>query len=648
MTMQIYFFLVQKFFNKYVQIFCAAIVAMNMQKNTRCDACDITYQSTNSLKRHNNQIHSDHPDYQCPKCSKRLGGKLELEKHMQTHDTDNFFKSVCGFCGKKSKTEESHSNHIKYNHTKERVHKCNICPKVFPYKSALESHKSGHENETKPLEKYLDCDQCPQKLKTKLTLGIHKMMHAGITPYGCDFCEKKFRQSAHKRTHQRNVHMASVDKPFKCNQCSKSYSSSSERNRHQKYHLKRSVQCSICEMHFKNIKTHTKNIHKEKEKYVGCRTCADVFASQGLRKQHEKTHIQEKELQCPSCNYKTSLPTNLKIHTRIHTQERPFKCKQCDFSSATGGTMTGHVQRIHKKNKWVRCQICLKEIKQQTYKRHMSDHLDEPKFKCYVCDKRFKRSSHKYLHEATHENPTSSSAKRVRKEVQCTDCGNILKGSLSLKSHKLSQHTTERPHKCSICPKLFPSENTRNMHERIHTEQILHCTVCNKQCPNRPSLVRHKRSVHKAVMFDCQICDQKFRTASGFQKHNLQHKENETEKDECDLCGDQFTDERSLKLHKDAQHKQITHACPKCGFKLKYKMQLKLHLETHNESGNKNVECDLCDDKFSTRAYMKLHRKSRHMGYTHNCIQCDVKFLWKVSLVSHMKANHGGTVQKTI
>ena len=95
-----------------------------------------------------------------------------------------------------------------------------------------------------------------------------------------------------------------------------------------------------------------------------------------------------------------------------------------------------------------------------------------------------------------------------------------------------------------------------------------------------------------------------------------------------------------MKLHKDAQHKKITHACPKCGFKLKFKSQLKLHLETHNESGNKNVECDICDDKFSTRAYMKLHKKSRHMGITHDCIQCNVKFLWKVSLLSHIKANH--------
>ena len=223
-----------------------------MQKNAICDACNITYSSSKNLKRHNDQIHSDHPSYQCPKCSKRLGGKLEFEKHMQTHDTENFFKSICGFCGKKSKTEESHLNHIKYNHTKERVHKCNICPKRFPYKSALECQQSYHANETKPLEKYLDCDECPNKLKTKRSLGLHKRVHSGLTPYGCDFCDKRFRQSAHKRTHQKNIHMTSGDKPFKCNQCSKSYSGSCQRNNHQKTHVKQSVQCGICAIYVKN------------------------------------------------------------------------------------------------------------------------------------------------------------------------------------------------------------------------------------------------------------------------------------------------------------------------------------------------------------------------------------------------------------
>ena len=613
---------------------------MTHEKEVKCDSCNITYKKYSSLLRHNDQIHSDNPTFQCSQCSKRCGGKNELEKHMKTHDTESFFKSVCSFCEKKYKSEDSLNNHIKRSHTKEKIHKCSSCPKKFPYESELKYHQASHE--TKPLEEYLDCDECPKKLKNKDTLNIHKLRHSGIKPYRCDFCEKKFRQSAHKRTHQKNVHMASGDKPFKCNQCPRLFGDSGHRNKHQKYHAKQSVQCSVCEVFFKNIEIHSKNVHAEKQRNISCRTCADMFVSLYDRKQHEKTHVQEKELQCPSCNYKTSLSTNLKIHTRVHTQEKPFKCKQCDFSSATGGTMIGHVQRIHTKIESVTCQICLKEIKQYTYKRHMSEHLNEPKFKCYTCGKMFKRLSHKYLHEATHENPISPSATRVRikKKVQCPVCEKVFKGSLNLKSHKLSVHTTEKPHKCAICPKLFPTENERNMHARIHTEQILHCTICNKQCPNRPSLVRHNRYVHKTVTFDCQICDQRFSSAGGFKSHNLQHKENQNDKFACDLCGDQFTSKSYMKMHKDAQHKQITHECPKCGFKLKYKIQLKLHLETHNENGNKHVECDLCDDKFSTRAYMKLHKKSRHMGVTHDCIHCNVKFLWKVSLISHIKANH--------
>ena len=97
---------------------------MNSQQRFRCDSCDMTYQSSSNLRRHIDQIHSDNPTYPCSKCSKRCGGKNELKRHLQTHDTDNFFKSTCSSCGKKFKTKESLNHHIKRSHIKENIHEC--------------------------------------------------------------------------------------------------------------------------------------------------------------------------------------------------------------------------------------------------------------------------------------------------------------------------------------------------------------------------------------------------------------------------------------------------------------------------------------------------------------------------------------------
>ena len=86
----------------------------------------------------------------------------------------------------------------------------------------------------------------------------------------------------------------------------------------------------------------------------------------------------------------------------------------------------------------------------------------------------------------------------------------------------------------------------------------------------------------------------------------------------CDICGDRFTTKLYVKKHKEAQHEHLTHECKKCGAKLKYKNQMKLHLEMHNKNGNKNFECNLCDNKFSRNVYLKLHKKTVHFGIIKN------------------------------
>ena len=125
-----------------------------------CDSCNITYKSYRSLLRHNDQIHSDNPTFQCSQCSKSCGGKNELKKHINIHDTQNFYKSTCSFCERKYRTEDSLKFHIKRSHTMEKTHVCNIYQRKFPFPYDLKQHQATHE--TKPLEEYLECDKCPK------------------------------------------------------------------------------------------------------------------------------------------------------------------------------------------------------------------------------------------------------------------------------------------------------------------------------------------------------------------------------------------------------------------------------------------------------------------------------------------------------
>ena len=489
------------------------------QKDVRCDSCNITYKSYHSLLRHNDQIHSDNPTFQCSQCPKSCGGKNELERHMKTHDTENVFKSTCSFCEGKYKTEDSLKYHMKRAHTREKTHVCNICQRKFPFPYDLKQHQATHE--TKPLAEYLECDKCPKKLKTKACLELHKLMHLGIKPYKCDFCDKKFRQAAHKRTHQRLIHEAAGVKAFKCNECPKYFTESRHRYIHQQAHYKEPSQCDVCKKYVKNMLQHTQRIHSDKSKSVSCHICGFISDSQGNMKIHEKTHTGEKDKICPHCDYKTPYSQGLKIHIRTHTGERPFKCTECDYTAAIESTLTNHMQTMHAEIEWLKCQICSKELKKQSYKPHMSEHFNEAKFECGTCHKVVKKHS-KRAHEATHFKSTiSTQPKKVKvvKRVICSACEKSFKGPQALEQHMITWHTSERPHKCGMCSKDFPLEYMRDDHQQSHTERVVYCNFCNKRYSLVQSLRRHIKSLHNKASYACQHCDKQYNRADVLKNH---------------------------------------------------------------------------------------------------------------------------------
>ena len=80
-------------------------------------------------------------------------------------------------------------NNIKTDTTSlnKKVHVCDVCKKVFTYKSKLKIHKLIHSG-----TKDFQCDTCRKKFARKSDLIRHMLVHTGEKDFQCHICLKKF------------------------------------------------------------------------------------------------------------------------------------------------------------------------------------------------------------------------------------------------------------------------------------------------------------------------------------------------------------------------------------------------------------------------------------------------------------------------
>lgn len=163
-----------------------------------------------------------------------------------------------------------------------------------------------------------------------------------------------------------------------------------------------------------------------------------------------------KPTQCQACGKLFSDKCEAMYHyDRIHEKNKTIKCRQCDKLFATQKILNRHM--ISHKPKSLKCPKCEKSFPQVSQLRsHMDTHLSVKKFKCDLCPKTF---SHKRVLE-THILQHSE-----LKPFKCTECPKMYKWPEDLNGHKKAEHEGIFPYFCLYCNKGYTSSSNKKYHE---------------------------------------------------------------------------------------------------------------------------------------------------------------------------------------
>ena len=139
------------------------------------------------------------------------------------------------------------------------------------------------------------------------------------------------------------------------------------------------------------------------------------------------------------------------------------------------------------------------------------------------------------------------------------------------------------------------------------------CNPCCIGFPKETQLIRHVKDVHSQT-YKCHLCLKVFKTKFNLGRHINQHMEAQTTtKHQCYICDRIFTREDNLKRHKEEVHtkKANLHQCEHCGKLFQRKVNRSAHSKICGGETNRK-ECNICGETFGYKYTLNRHIKNKH------------------------------------
>ncbi|XP_073831213.1 transcription factor grauzone-like [Musca autumnalis] len=259
----------------------------------------------------------------------------------------------------------------------------------------------------------------------------------------------------------------------------------------------------------------------------------------------------------------------------------------------------------------LKCDICQVEV--NTWKdlreHFLIAHTRSPYMKC--CNTVFEKQRPLADHLLWHENSG---------KIKCKQCYEVLDDLKDLAKHILNEHpskpsltTAIEYHECPHCSRQFRNFKAYTTHVKKHNieekdgAKSVECLVCsNKKFETEQELRQHIDSEHNDTYYHiCEICGKKFKCKESFKKHYATHDGIVQPPVQCAICHKFYKNYDSLRLHR-MRHEERPKSCDICGRNFTTQRSWKKHVQYWHEM-EKNLPCTLCDKVFREKRNLDEH-----------------------------------------
>ncbi|XP_049710173.1 zinc finger protein ZFAT isoform X2 [Elephas maximus indicus] len=255
-----------------------------------------------------------------------------------------------------------------------------------------------------------------------------------------------------------------------------------------------------------------------------------------------------------------------------------------------------------------------------------------------VADLAHRRGYQEYaIQQTPYEQPMKSSrlGPTQLKIFTCEYCNKVFKFKHSLQAH-LRIHTNEKPYKCPQCSYASAIKANLNVHLRKHTGEKFACDACSFTCLSKGHLKVHIERVHKKIKQHCRFCKKKYSDVKNLIRHirDAHDPQDQKVKEALDkLC-----------LMTREGKRQLLYDCHICERKFKNELDRDRHMLVHGDQWP--FACELCGHGATKYQALELHIRKHPFVYV--CALCFKKFVSSVRLRAHIKEAHGAAQEAAV